>query len=111
MMLNDNRYHVGAGSYYLDAKKPLILEAYLGTCVGVACYDPVAGIGGMIHLLLPEPVSEKGVTQPEKYATTGFPMFLDALIEAGASVDNMKACIAGGALVGPVICSRFRKLR
>ena len=101
-MPDDNRYHVAAGSYYIDTQKPMSLEAYLGTCVGVALYDPVAGVGGLIHLLLPEPVSTEEAFQPEKYASTGFPLFLKALAGAGASVENMKATIAGGALVGPL---------
>ena len=101
-MPDDNRYPVAAGSYCVDTQKPIILEAYLGTCVGVALYDPVAGVGGLIHLLLPEPMGIEGTFQPEKYASTGFPPFLQALAEAGASAENMKACIAGGALVGPI---------
>ena len=101
-MPDDNRYHVAAGSYYIDTQKPMILEAYLGTCLGVAIYDPVAAVGGLIHLLLPEPMSIDGAFQPEKYASTGFPLFLQALAGAGAAVENMKACIAGGALVGPL---------
>jgi len=80
----------------------MLLEAYLGTCVGVALYDPLAGIGGLIHLLLPEPVSPEAPSQPEKYATTGFPIFLKALYAAGASAENTRASIAGGALVGPI---------
>jgi len=101
-MPDANRYHVAAGSYYVDTQKPMLLEAYLGTCVGVALYDPVAGVGGLIHLLLPEPMGIEGTFQPEKYASTGFPLFLQALTDAGASAENMKACIAGGALVGPI---------
>ena len=101
-MPDDNRYHVAAGSYYIDTQKPMILEAYLGTCLGVAIYDPLAAVGGLIHLLLPEPMSIDGTFQPEKYASTGFPLFLQALADAGAAVENMKACIAGGALVGPL---------
>jgi putative nucleotidyltransferase with HDIG domain len=101
-MPDDNRYHVAAGSYYIDTQKPMILEAYLGTCLGVAIYDPLAAVGGLIHLLLPEPMSIDGTFQPEKYASTGFPLFLQALAGAGAAVENMKACIAGGALVGPL---------
>jgi putative nucleotidyltransferase with HDIG domain len=101
-MIDDTRYHVAAGSYYVDTQKPMILEAYLGTCVGVALYDPVARVGGLIHLLLPEPIGVENTSQPEKYASTGFPLFLQALIDAGASTDNVKACIAGGALVGPL---------
>ena len=92
------RYHVASGSYRIDTQKPMILEAYLGTCVGVAVYDSVAGIGGLIHLLLPEPISNAAVSHPEKYASTGFPAFLQALYEAGASAENMKATVAGGAL-------------
>jgi len=102
VMRNKNRYHVASGSYRVETRKPMLLEAYLGTCVGVALYDPVAGIGGLIHLLLPEPVSPEGPSQPEKYATTGFPIFLKALYAAGASAENIRASIAGGALVGPI---------
>jgi putative nucleotidyltransferase with HDIG domain len=101
-MPDNNRYHVAAGSYFVDSQKPTVLEAYLGTCVGAALYDPVAGVGGMIHLLLPEPLRIEETFQPEKYASTGFPLFLQALTGAGATTENMKACIAGGALVGPL---------
>jgi putative nucleotidyltransferase with HDIG domain len=80
----------------------VVLEAYLGTCVGAALYDSVAGVGGLVHILLPEPLKIEGSFQPEKYASTGFPLFLEALAKAGASAENMKACIAGGALVGPL---------
>jgi putative nucleotidyltransferase with HDIG domain len=101
-MRNKNRYHVASGSYRVETQNPVILEAYLGTCVGVALYDPVAGVGGLIHLLLPEPVSAAATFQPEKYASTGFPVFLRALYAAGASAENTRASIAGGALVGPI---------
>jgi putative nucleotidyltransferase with HDIG domain len=96
------RYHVAAGSYYAGNVKSLILHAYLGTCVGVALYDSEAGIGGLIHLLLPEPISQSETFHPGKYASIGFPIFLKALYDAGASAKNLKACIAGGALVGPL---------
>jgi putative nucleotidyltransferase with HDIG domain len=101
-MPDDNRYHIAAGTYYVDRQKPKVLEAYLGTCVGAALYDSVAGVGGLIHILLPEPLRIEGSFQPEKYASTGFPLFLKALAGAGASTDNMKAYVAGGALVGPL---------
>jgi putative nucleotidyltransferase with HDIG domain len=102
LMPEKQRYHVAAGSYWVDTQKPIILEAYLGTCVGVALYDPVAGVGGLIHLLLPEPATPNGSFQPEKYASTGFPPFIQALYDQGATAENLKAGIAGGALVGPV---------
>ena len=96
------RYHVASGSYYVGESKPLILGAALGTCVGLAICDPENGIGGLSHLLLAEPRSEADQLNPQKYATTGLPIFLKALVAAGASAENLNAWIAGGALVGPV---------
>jgi len=101
-MHNKRRQHVAAGSFRVETQTPKILEAYLGTCVGVALYDPPARVGGLIHLLLPEPLSPAEPSEPEKYASTGFPVFLKALYAAGASSENTKASIAGGALVGPI---------
>jgi chemotaxis receptor (MCP) glutamine deamidase CheD len=36
------------------------------------------------------------------YAATGMPQFIQVLQDAGASKKNLEACVAGGALVGPV---------
>ena len=102
IMSNLLRYHVASGSYYVGESKPLILGAALGTCVGLAICDPENGIGGLSHLLLAEPRSEADQLNPQKYATTGLPIFLKALVAAGASAENLNAWIAGGALVGPV---------
>ena len=101
-MANEKRYHVGAGSYYVDHQTPVLLEAYLGTCIGVALYDEEAKVGGLSHLLLPEPVSPTNTFQPEKYASSGLPLFLESLYTAGAENKRLKATIAGGALVSPV---------
>ncbi len=96
------KHHVVSGSYFVGNSQPLLLEALLGTCVGVAAYDEVAGCGGLMHLLLPEQVVPGSTYQPEKYATTGLPIFIKALLDAGASLKNLRASIAGGALVGPL---------
>ncbi len=74
----------------------------MGSCVGVALWDRELGLGGLGHFLLPEPTGMDPVWQPESYAATGLPMFLDALEKEGASLRRMEACVAGGALVGPV---------
>ena len=96
---------VGSSSYVVSVKKNEILEAYLGTCVGVAIFDPCSNVGGLIHLLLPEPIGIGKVWQPEGYASTGLPLFIRALYDAGANKGRLEAYVAGGALVGP-ICER-----
>jgi putative nucleotidyltransferase with HDIG domain len=96
------RHHVASGTYYVGKTKPMILEAFIGTCVGVSLFDSEAGVGGLIHILLPEPVSKNSTFQLEKYASTGLPFFIDALIEAGASINKLIASVAGGAFIGPL---------
>ncbi len=97
-----NIVHISAGHLKADKKSSNIYQAYLGTCLGVALYDKSNKIGGMIHILLPEPPGFSGTDFPEKYASTGIPMLLNKIISLGSSPENLKASITGGALVGPV---------
>ncbi|MEJ5347061.1 MAG: HDOD domain-containing protein [Desulfosoma sp.] len=79
-----------------------VLEAYLGTCVGVALWDQEAGVGGLFHALLAEPLTASlDPPEPLRYASTGLPLFLDALGKKGAKPFRMRAAVAGGAIVGP----------
>lgn len=93
---------VPSGSFALSNKKKGGLEAYLGTCVGVTLKDTSAGLGGLLHILLAEPTGTDIPFAPETYATTGLPIFIQSLCEAGASRNHLVAAIAGGALVGEV---------
>lgn len=79
-----------------------ILEAYLGTCVGVTMCDREAQVGGLVHLLLPEPMDIENPWQPGIYAATGVPLFIKALCREGATKEKLEACVAGGSLVGIV---------
>lgn len=94
--------HISAGQLTTGKAQRQKLQAHLGTCVGLAIYDPTTRIGGLIHILLPEPPFSGDVEYPEKYASTGVPMLINQLRRLGAKPENMRATIAGGALVGPV---------
>ncbi len=101
-MARHKKHHVASGEYYVAATTPLHLQAFLGTCVGVTVVDRRAGVGGLLHILLPEPTSRRGAATPGRYATTGIPSFVEALRALGAKNERMEAVVAGGALVGPV---------
>ncbi len=67
----------------------------LGSCVGVALYDPMKKIGGLAHVMLP---SSGGNTQlPAKYADTAIPYLIEMMVNAGSMPRNMVAKLAGGA--------------
>jgi HD-like signal output (HDOD) protein/chemotaxis receptor (MCP) glutamine deamidase CheD len=98
------RQIVPSGSFVVSRKQPLTLDAYLGRCVGVTLWDSETGTGGLHHLLLPEPVDGGTPWQPEKYARTGLPLFIEALCDQGADKKRLKAIMAGGGLIGPASC-------
>ncbi|MGC9967915.1 MAG: HDOD domain-containing protein [Syntrophobacteraceae bacterium] len=93
---------VTSGSFMISSQKPETMLAYLGSCVGVTLFDRQAQVGGLIHLLLPEPPSLDHDWNPEVSALTGMPIFIDALCKKGARKERLQACIAGGALMDPV---------
>jgi putative nucleotidyltransferase with HDIG domain len=101
-MTHNRIYHVATGNYMIHETADMTVEAFLGTCVGVAIFDPENGVGGLMHLLLPEPISLAYPKDPEKYVTTGLPLFIHNLLKQGAKKENLKAWIAGGALVEPL---------
>jgi putative nucleotidyltransferase with HDIG domain len=96
------RQIVTSGTSVVSKKNNESLEAFLGSCVGVTLVDRQAAVGGLLHLLLDKPTGSTEPFSPENYAATGMPHFLNKLIEAGASKENLEACMAGGALIGPV---------
>ena len=101
-MFEFNVETVASGSYKIDFKSQKTLRAFLGSCVGVVLIDKEANIGGLLHILLPEPPAKAAVDEPEKYASTAVPLFIEAMTAQGATVKNMVAYVAGGSLVGQV---------
>lgn len=79
-----------------------ILVTYsLGSCVGVAVYDPVLHIGGMIHCMLPlsKVDKEKASERPYMFVDTGMQSMLNQLFEYGVRKSRLKIAVAGGAQV------------
>jgi chemotaxis protein CheD len=71
----------------------------LGSCIGLCGLDPVSGVAGMVHVMLPEAFQGKGEEKPGKFADTGVPALLEAMRRAGADLNRTKFAMAGGAQV------------
>ncbi len=96
------KQYIESGNYIVSKPANLVLEACLGTCVGVTLCDKTAKIGGLYHILLSEPTDAAIPWQPSYYASSGLPAFIDAVCNEGANRHRLEACIAGGALLGPL---------
>jgi chemotaxis protein CheD len=67
----------------------------LGSCIGLALVDRVAGVAGLAHVVLPE---SQGAAGPAgKFADLAVPELLRQLLEAGARKDRLEAVLVGGA--------------
>jgi len=68
----------------------------LGSCVAVAIYDPARRVGGMAHVLLPDPNAARDASNPARFASEAVPLLLARLREVGAK-GPFEAKLAGGA--------------
>lgn len=69
----------------------------LGSCIGIAIYDPSTKISGLAHIMLPDSTQIRNNSNIAKFADTGIQKLYDDMIKAGANKTRMVAKIAGGA--------------
>ncbi len=83
------------------AQGPVLVTYALGSCVAVCMFDPVARVGGLLHILLPESTLDpkKAETNPFTFADTGIPLLLRQMVAQGASEKRISVRLAGGAQV------------
>ena len=96
------RVVIGVGDMAVSNNGMVTLSTYaLGSCIGVVAYDPVAKVGGILHLMLPDSSisPDKALTQPAMFANTGLPLFFRALMGLKAERGRMRLFVTGGACV------------
>lgn len=74
----------------------LLITYALGSCVGVAMYDPVARLGGLLHIMLPS-AEHASVDNIYKFADTGIQEMLRKMQVFGGMRSRFVCKIAGGA--------------
>ena len=81
-----------------DDPRATLVTYSLGSCIGVAIWDPEVRVGGMLHYMLPESSlsPEKAKAKPAMFADTGIPALFRATYELGAGKRNLIVKIAGG---------------
>lgn len=90
---------VNIADYKLGRGDKKFITRDLGSCVGIAIHDPIAMVGGLIHIMLPEYIASHFDKTPNlaKYADAGLDEMIRELICNGAKKDRLIAKIAGAA--------------
>ena len=81
-----------------DPESVLVTYA-LGSCIALTIHDPVAGVGGLLHFMLPESSLDRAKAQqnPYMFADTGIPLLFQAAYKLGAEKRRLAVAAAGGA--------------
>jgi chemotaxis protein CheD len=88
---------VGMADYKIGRDPASIISYGLGSCVGIALFDPITKIGGLAHIMLPDSTQARSTENLAKFADTAIPKMLEEMIHAGAVRSRVTAKIAGGA--------------
>jgi chemotaxis protein CheD len=95
---NLSAINVGIGELSISKDSNQVLKCVgIGSCIALCAYDPVAGMGGIAHFLLPCSRNRDEMSSPVKYIDSGVPHMLNKMIKNGATRSNMILKIAGGA--------------
>lgn len=93
---------VGISDFKVSGNRDDVLVTYaLGSCIGVAVYDPAAAIGGLLHFMLPDSTLDQNKARecPAMFADTGIPLLFKSCYRLGADKKRMIVKIAGGASI------------
>jgi len=83
-----------------DDPEAILITRSLGSCIGVAVYDPRVRVGGLLHYLLPKSWNpDKAINNPFMSADTGIPLLFKSCYQLGAKKGRMVVKIAGGSQI------------
>jgi len=88
---------VGIADMNVTVSPNKLITVGLGSCVGIALYDKMSGVGGLAHIMLPDSSQFSNVTNSAKFADLAIPILIEKIEVLGGKKRNLKAKIAGGA--------------
>lgn len=93
---------VGVSDMQVSNDPDGVLVTYsLGSCIGIAVFDRVARVGGLLHYMLPESEldSAKAAATPFMFADTGIPRLFKSVYELGGTKSRMRVIMVGGSQI------------
>ena len=90
------------GEYYVTTQDEMIMTV-LGSCISVCVRDPIFGIGGMNHFMLPTGNEEEAeswqkgaMSAAARYGNYAMELLINAILKQGGSRKHLEVKIFGG---------------
>ena len=93
---------VGVADMKVSNDSEVVLATYsLGSCIGLAIYDPIEKIAGLLHYMLPESSLDrvKAKKNPYMFGDTGIPLLFKEAYKFGAKKHRIKTVVLGGSQI------------
>src|ERR1700694_156612 len=94
----DRKITIIKGEYRISSSPNVVLSTLLGSCVAMCLHDPISGIGGMNHFLLP---GTEGTSSDDsnslRYGAYSMELLVNNLLAHGAKRHQLRAKLFGGA--------------
>ncbi len=94
------RINLVQGEQHVAKDPAIVLTTILGSCVAACLRDPVAGVGGMNHFLLPGNLRSAGDSSRDyavRHGVHAMELLVNGLLQHGAQRSRMEAKLFGGA--------------
>lgn len=95
--LAGTRFLIVQGECRVSSDPNDVIATILGSCIAACIRDPIAGIGGMNHFLLPGDLKSGKNSRSEAYGVHLMEVLLNNLMVQGADRSRLEAKIFGGA--------------
>ena len=97
MMLKNELIVVGMADLRAVKTPGGVTTLGLGSCVGIALYEPMAKVAGLAHCMLPDSTQIQNNSNVAKFVDTATVKLVEDMVRLGARREMIRAKIAGGA--------------
>lgn len=84
--------------FYVSADD-IMITTVLGSCVAACVRDPVTGVGGMNHFMLPEGDASSPASATMRYGAFAMEVLINEVLKAGAARERLESKVFGGGAV------------
>ncbi len=88
-----NSVYISQGQQAVGRDEDMVVSTILGSCISICLWDPIAGVGGMNHLLLPELKRDDGGLSA---GALDMDLLINKMMPLGAERPRLRAKLFGG---------------
>jgi chemotaxis protein CheD len=95
--VHERRINLVQGEFRVSDDPQVVFTTILGSCVGACIRDPLRGLGGLNHFLLPGVEAGADQRDSERMGVHLMELLVNGLMRQGAQRDRLEAKLFGGA--------------